>query len=47
MAEAYCVKCKTKRQMQNEEKITMKNGRPATQGKCPECGTKLFKIGAG
>ncbi len=46
MAEAYCVKCKTKRQMQNEEKITMKNGRPATQGKCPECGTKLFKIGA-
>ena len=44
--EAYCVKCKTKREMKNPEKITMKNGRPATQGICPVCGTKLFKIGA-
>ena len=44
--EAYCVKCKTKREMKSPEKITMKNGRPATQGICPECGTKLFKIGA-
>jgi len=24
----------------------MKNGRPATQGVCPVCGTKIFKIGA-
>jgi len=24
----------------------MKNGRPATEGKCPVCGTKMFKIGA-
>jgi hypothetical protein len=24
----------------------MKNGRPATQGLCPVCGTKIFKIGA-
>jgi len=24
----------------------MKNGRPATQGACPMCGTKIFKIGA-
>jgi len=24
----------------------MKNGRPATQGICPVCGTKIFKIGA-
>ncbi|MCH2397308.1 MAG: hypothetical protein MK227_03790 [Nitrososphaerales archaeon] len=23
----------------------MKNGKPATQGICPECGTKLFRIG--
>ena len=23
----------------------MKNGRPATQGTCPVCGTKMFKIG--
>jgi hypothetical protein len=23
----------------------MKNRRPATQGVCPVCGTKMFKIG--
>jgi len=44
--EAYCVKCKAKRTMQNDHKITMKNGKPATEGTCPVCGTKMFKIGA-
>jgi hypothetical protein len=44
--QAYCVKCKTKREMKDATQITMKNGRPATEGKCPECGTKMFKIGA-
>ena len=43
--EAYCMKCKTKREMKNPEQITMKNGRPATQGICPVSGTKMFKIG--
>jgi RNase P subunit RPR2 len=43
--EAYCVKCRSKREMQDTETITMKNGRPATQGKCPACGTKMFRIG--
>ncbi len=46
MAEAYCVKCKSKREIKDAQAITMKNGRPATEGKCPECGTKIFKIGA-
>jgi hypothetical protein len=41
----YCVKCRTKREMQNPQKIIMKNGRPATQGTCPVCGTKMFRIG--
>ena len=27
--EAYCVKCRTKREMSNAQAITMKNGRPA------------------
>jgi RNase P subunit RPR2 len=45
-AEAYCVKCKAKRVIKDAQPITMKNGRPATQGACPECGTKMFKIGA-
>jgi hypothetical protein len=45
--EAYCVKCKSKREMKDAVQITMKNGRPATEGKCSVCGTKIFKIGAG
>ena len=40
--QAYCVKCKTKREMKNPEATTMKNGRKATKGTCPVCGTKLF-----
>jgi hypothetical protein len=44
--QAYCVKCKTKREMLDATQIQMKNGRPATEGKCPVCGTKMFKIGA-
>ena len=43
--EGYCVKCKSKREMLNEKKVTMKNGRPATQVTCGVCGTKMFKIG--
>ncbi len=44
--EAYCVKCKSKREIQGPQAITMKNGRPATQGTCPVCKTKVFRIGA-
>jgi hypothetical protein len=43
--EAYCMKCKTRRQMKDPNVITMKNGRPATQGVCSVCGTKVFRIG--
>ncbi len=45
MMEAYCLKCREKREMNDATAITMKNGRPATQGVCPVCGTKMFKIG--
>jgi hypothetical protein len=44
--EAYCMKCKEKREAKDVEAVTMKNGKPAQQGKCPVCGTKMFKIGA-
>lgn len=43
--EAYCVKCKAKREVKNPTSITMKNGKPATSGTCATCGTKVFKIG--
>jgi Zn finger protein HypA/HybF involved in hydrogenase expression len=45
--QAYCVKCRKKREMNNPRAIKMKNGKPATQGVCPSCGTKMFRIGKG
>ncbi len=43
--QAYCMKCRVKREMQDTQEVTMKNGKPATQGVCPVCGTKLYRIG--
>ena len=43
--QAYCVKCKEKREVKDPVQVTMKNGKPATQGTCTVCGTKMFKIG--
>jgi restriction endonuclease Mrr len=45
MVQSYCVKCKARQEMNNPREITMKNGKPAVQGLCPVCGTKMFKIG--
>jgi hypothetical protein len=44
MAEGYCVKCKAKKEISNGVEETMKNGRKAIKGKCPDCGTVMFKI---
>jgi Zn finger protein HypA/HybF involved in hydrogenase expression len=43
--QAYCVKCRRKVEIKNPKSITMKNKRRATQGVCPRCGTKVFRIG--
>jgi len=40
---AYCMKCREKREFSGSL-VTLKNGRPALQGTCPICGTKLTKI---
>ena len=42
---AYCVKCKSKREMKSPKPVKMKNGRKAMKGTCPKCGTKMFRIG--
>jgi hypothetical protein len=42
--EGFCVKCKAKRKIAEANEITMANGRPALKGKCPVCGTGMFKI---
>jgi integrase len=44
--EGYCVKCRAKKEIKNAKAITMKNGKPATQGICPTCKTKMFRIGS-
>jgi hypothetical protein len=43
--EAYCLKCRTQREMKDATAVTMKNGKPATKGTCPVCGTGMYKIG--
>jgi len=43
--EAYCVKCRAKKEIKDPKPITMKNGTPASQGTCPTCGTQMFRIG--
>jgi NAD-dependent SIR2 family protein deacetylase len=45
MTEAYCVKCRKKIKIEDEKKVKLKNGKPATKGKCPKCGTGVFRIG--
>ena len=44
MSEGYCVKCKAKKPIADGVEETMKNGRKAIKGKCPTCGTVMFKI---
>ena len=44
MAEGYCVKCKAKKEIVDAVEEVMKNGRKAIKGKCPTCGTVMFKI---
>ena len=43
--EAYCVKCKTKRTIQDPQAVFTATGTPATSGVCPVCGTRLFRMG--
>ena len=48
MVEGYCVKCKAKREIKDAQNTTIKGKagtRPAVKGTCPECGTKMFRIG--
>lgn len=44
--EAYCVKCKTKREITEPQAVFTASGTPATKGKCGVCGTTLFRMGA-
>ena len=43
--EAYCVKCKEKREVQNPQAEFNSRSTPVTTGVCKVCGTKLYRIG--
>jgi len=48
VVQAYCVKCKEKRDMKDAQEVEMngKGGkkRSAMKGVCPVCGTNMFRI---
>ncbi len=43
--QAYCMKCRAKRDMDNAEATFTANGKPGTRGECAVCGTTLFRMG--
>ena len=45
MVQAYCMKCRKKKEMKDAKSVKMKNGKPATKGACPTCGTTMYRIG--
>ena len=45
MVKGYCVKCRVKKDMEKITETELKNGRPAFYGFCPDCKTKMFRIG--
>jgi len=42
--EAYCIKCRARREIKYPRPVTMKSGDSATRGICSTCGTKMFKV---
>ncbi len=42
--EAYCVKCREKRDIKDGEVKDTPNGRRMAQGKCPVCGTTVTRF---
>ena len=46
--QAYCVKCKEKREIKDAKEVTLKGKggttRRAMTGTCPVCGTKMFRF---
>ena len=43
--EAYCIKCRVKRTIQNPVATFTKRAQPGTKGMCGECGIGLFRMG--
>ncbi len=44
--QAFCVRCRAMREVSNPMQVIMKNGKPAVQGSCAVCSTRVFRIGS-
>ncbi len=42
--EAYCFRCKAKKEVRDPEIVTMKTGMKSVKGTCTECGGNMYKI---
>ena len=42
--EAFCLRCKEKRQISNPEIVTLKTGMNSVKGTCSVCGVGVYKI---
>jgi uncharacterized protein (DUF983 family) len=40
----FCVKCKEKKEIAEASSVLLKNGRQAMRGRCPACGTGMYRI---
>ncbi|MDP8246600.1 MAG: type I DNA topoisomerase [Candidatus Tritonobacter lacicola] len=43
--EGYCLKCKSKRLIEDPSPVFSASGRPATRGRCPVCGGGIYRTG--
>ncbi len=42
--QGYCINCKTLKEIEDPQDVTLKNGRKAYKGKCPDCGRTIYKL---
>ena len=42
--EGFCVRCRKKVKILEPEIVTLKNGRKAVRGKCPDCGGVVYRF---
>jgi len=42
--QAYCITCRTKREMSRPKSVKTDNGKSALEGICAKCGTKMYRI---
>ena len=42
--QAYCIKCRDLKTIAHPSPGMLKNGRRIIRGRCPDCGTRLFRL---